>query len=67
MDKARLEKRRSAIMAMLADRAPYTTVDQKHLDADTPEKAYWHLGYASALADVMRMGDEPNTKDPQAL
>jgi hypothetical protein len=27
---------------------------QRHLDAGTPERAYWHAGYASALKDILR-------------
>lgn len=27
-------------------------VDQKHLDAGTVERLYWHLGYYEALNDV---------------
>lgn len=27
-------------------------VDQKHLDAGTMERLYWHLGYYEALNDV---------------
>ncbi len=36
-------------------KAPYTDVDQRHLDANTPERAYWHHGYQAALNDVMTM------------
>jgi len=28
---------------------------QKHLDTGTPEREYWHHGYASALKDVLRI------------
>lgn len=34
--------------------APYASFDQYHLDTGTPERAYWHLGYQSALMDVLR-------------
>jgi hypothetical protein len=26
-----------------------------HLDEGTPERAYWHAGYASALADIRNL------------
>ena len=29
--------------------------EQRHLDADTTEQAYWHHGYFSAMVDVIRM------------
>ena len=32
--------------------APECRVEQKHLDAGTAERAYWHHGYLSALQDV---------------
>ncbi len=28
---------------------------QKHLDADTTERAYWHHGYYMALNDALRL------------
>lgn len=48
-----LRKRRDAILQWLDDTAPYAEVDQRHLDPHTPERAYWHLGYQAALADIM--------------
>ena len=27
--------------------------EQKHLDADSSERLYWHAGYASALRDIL--------------
>jgi hypothetical protein len=27
----------------------------KHLDEGTPERAYWHAGYLTAMRDVLRM------------
>ncbi|MGE0627032.1 MAG: hypothetical protein AB7O43_04355 [Hyphomicrobiaceae bacterium] len=37
----------------LEDEAPYAQFDQRHLDAATPERAYWHLGYRAALCDLL--------------
>jgi hypothetical protein len=39
----------------LEDSAPYVEFDQRHLDAGTPEQAYWHLGYRAALWDVLTL------------
>ena len=48
-----LRRRRDDIREWLDIEAPFTEVDQKHLDADTPERAYWHHGYQAALADII--------------
>lgn len=50
-----LRQRRDNIREWLDEEAPYTDVDQRHLDANTPERAYWHHGYQAALNDVMTM------------
>lgn len=50
-----LQKRRDDIREWLDLEAPFTQVDQKHLDADTPERAYWHHGYQAALADIIKL------------
>jgi ribosome modulation factor len=50
---ALLQQRRAGIRQWLEDEAPYTESDQRHLDANTPERAYWHHGYQAALADVI--------------
>lgn len=48
-----IEKRRQVISDWLEDHAPYTCADQHHLNAGTPEQAYWHHGYLSALDDII--------------
>ena len=50
-----LERRRDGIREWLEDEAPYAAADQRHLDADTPERAYWHHGYQAALSDVLEL------------
>ncbi|MDX2202212.1 MAG: hypothetical protein NW223_05640 [Hyphomicrobiaceae bacterium] len=55
VDLSPLIRRRDGIRAWLDEEAPYTAHDQKHLDANTPERAYWHYGYQTALADVIEM------------
>ena len=41
-DLALLIRRRDGIREWLDEVAPYTAHDQKHLDENTPERAYWH-------------------------
>lgn len=52
---ALLRQRRDSIREWLDEEAPYTEVDQRHLDAHTPERAYWHHGYQAALNDIMSL------------
>ena len=39
----------------LKENCPYVVADQKHLDANTPERAYWHFGYRAALLDAIKL------------
>ncbi len=57
-----LRRRRDDIREWLDIEAPFTEVDQKHLDADTPERAYWHHGYQAALADIIELLIEDRRK-----
>jgi nicotinamide riboside kinase len=50
-----LQRRRDDIRQWLSNEAPYAESDQRHLDANTPERAYWHHGYQAALADVVAL------------
>ena len=43
------------IREWMAEEAPYVVADQRHLDANTPERAYWHYGYQAALSDILAM------------
>lgn len=52
---ALLRQRRDNIREWLDEEAPYAEVDQRHLDAHTPERAYWHHGYQAALTDILAM------------
>ena len=52
---ALLQSRRDHIREWLETEAPYAAFDQKHLDADTPERAYWHHGYQAALTDILNL------------
>jgi hypothetical protein len=57
-----LRRRRDDIREWLDTEAPFTDVDQRHLDADTPERAYWHHGYQAALADIINLLDAERRK-----
>lgn len=48
-----LEARRDGLKEWLQDEAPFTFADQKHMDTNSPERAYWHHGYAAALSDAL--------------
>ena len=50
---ALIERRRDGIREWLDEESPYTDADQKHLDTDIPERAYWHHGYQAALSDIL--------------
>jgi hypothetical protein len=49
----RLQTRRDDIREWLDEQAPFAAEQQKHLDAGSPEQAYWHHGYQAALDDVI--------------
>jgi hypothetical protein len=50
-----IRTRMQGIREWMADEAPYVTADQRHLDANTPERAYWHYGYQAALSDILAL------------
>ena len=35
--------------------APQVVAEQKHLDENTTERAYWHYGYMVALRDIEKI------------
>lgn len=55
LERKPLEDRRDGIGDWITEYAPYIAADQKHLDEDTPERAYWHYGYRAALVDVLNL------------
>lgn len=60
--KSLIKDRRSGLADWLDENAPYSSVDQLHLDVGTPEQAYWHLGYMAALDDILaRLNDAAKT------
>jgi hypothetical protein len=50
-----IRARLQGIREWMAEEAPYVTIDQRHLDEHTPERAYWHYGYQAALGDVLAL------------
>lgn len=51
----KIDERLKNIEGWMADNAPYVIADQKHLDANSPEQAYWHYGYMVALRDILKL------------
>jgi hypothetical protein len=49
----RIIQRIAQLGTWLEEEAPYALADQRHLDAHTPEQAYWHLGYHRGLSDML--------------
>lgn len=52
---ALLETRRSKLAEWLENHAPECKTEQKHLDAGTEERTYWHFGYLVAIRDVLAL------------
>lgn len=47
-----IRKRIEDHLAFLTREHPEVFINQKHCDAGTPERAYWHHGYMMALRDI---------------
>jgi hypothetical protein len=56
----RLRARVAQIAEWLQKEGVQYLTEQRHLDPDTPERIYWHLGYLAALNDVLRQLAQPN-------
>lgn len=50
-----LIERRDDIREWLAAAGRVEIKQQRHLDAGTPEQAYWHHGYQAALDDMIEL------------
>jgi len=50
-----LTKRVTELTGWLKENAPECDIEQKHLDANTPERIYWHYGYLCALRDSVKL------------
>lgn len=58
-----IRERMQGIRQWMADEAPYVAADQRHLDAHTPERAYWHYGYQAALKDVLDLVEKYSNQE----
>jgi hypothetical protein len=56
--------RAEQLHSWLATAAPAIVEEQRHLDAESSERAYWHLGYQSALKDILSLVDEGHCINP---
>ena len=52
---ARINGRIEDLARWMKLNAPECSIEQKHLNEDSQERAYWHFGYLAALKDVMRL------------
>jgi hypothetical protein len=50
-----IERRIAELENWLQENEPESLAEQRHLDEDTAERAYWHYGYAVALKDVLAL------------
>jgi len=53
-----MQTRVKSIREWMAEDAPYARADQRHLDSNTPERAYWHFGYETALQDILKLAGQ---------
>ncbi len=60
-----IEQRRDSIEEWLNNEAPFTAHDQKHLDAHSPEQAYWHYGFKAACDDLLEAMERVNIAEEQ--
>lgn len=61
----KMQQRADGIRDWIADNAPYCSVDQKHLDEHSPERAYWHYGYQAALNDAIKLLSGDSKPEPK--
>lgn len=55
----KIAERAETIREWIADECPMILADQKHLDANSEQRAYWHYGYLAALQDVLKIEAPP--------
>jgi len=53
--RAKLQARIDGLEAWLRENHPEIGGQQKHLDAGSSERAYWHYGYLTALRDALNL------------
>lgn len=51
----KMAERERKLTKWLAEEHGAQVQDAKHLDEGTTERAYWHLGYLTALRDALRL------------
>ena len=56
----RLRERGAQLTEWLQKEGVQYLTEQRHLDPDTPERTYWHLGYLAAVNDVLRQVAQSN-------
>ena len=56
-----LQRRRKDLLEWVEGEDSHCIEEQRHLDAGTPERVYWHYGYAMALKDVLALLDQAST------
>jgi hypothetical protein len=44
----------------LQQECPHCFTEQKHLEQDSSERCYWHMGYMSALTDAVQLMQRSN-------
>lgn len=54
-------QRAENLTSWLKENAPQCFREQKHLDAGSAERAYWHYGYLSALRDIITLISDPRS------
>jgi hypothetical protein len=69
---AMIKDRIEPLQAWLSTECGSAAVCDKHLDAGSPERVYWHVGYHAALKDVAALLAEKelrteNTSKPSPL
>ncbi len=57
-----ISDRVAAMTRWLAEEAPYCEATQKHLDAGTVERAYWHYGYVCAGRDFLALVERKSSE-----
>lgn len=57
-----LDSRRQDIAEWLSLNAPNCQEEQRHLDAESDERAYWHYGYMIAMRDVLALLGNASTR-----
>ena len=50
-----LRERAAHVAEWLQKESPQCFAEQRHLDANSPERVYWHFGYLSALNDILEL------------